>query len=188
MTRLIIITYSAILRAISGAIIITALLILTAILFGLACGCSRPSQPVEIRTEHHTITTDSLSRLLALTIASRTSERDKETVYVFSDRVATVSPSGDTTRADNNTLILSSRDHGYDRSLYISSIDSLRQVIAAKDSLLAEKPVRIEVPKPAPLTAWQRIRIGSFWPLLAVLILTLAWHRWGHLFRRRKSF
>ena len=186
MTRHLFLILAAILWALSRCIIVAILLALTLLLLHLACGCTRHTQPVEIRTEHHTLYTDSLSRLLATTLASRTTERDKETVYVFTDRASTVTTAGDTTRQSDHTLVIRDTSHERDTRVYQSRIDSLHRVIADKDSLLAEKPVRIEVP--AALSAWQRIRIGSFWPLLSILLALLIWHRWGHLFLRRQSF
>ncbi|MDE6534171.1 MAG: hypothetical protein K2M27_11650 [Muribaculaceae bacterium] len=147
------------------------------------CGCSRKTAPqtVELRQEQTTVDKDSLSRFLARIMGEKSTERDKETVYVFRDREVTLNDRGDTVKEKTRETVDRNREWIVERERYELTIDSLKRVIASRDSVLAEKAVPVAVPVPVErkLTKWEQtkqdvggIAIGA---IIAVVCIAVIW-------------
>lgn len=121
-------------------------------------GCSRkvyvPAERAEISMD-----SDSLSRIVERLIASSRSERDRETLYVFSKEIVTMNEAGDTMRHDTRTVIDRSRELERENMLLIAENDSLRHRLENRDSVYIREPY--PVPEPyvveKPLPWWRKM-------------------------------
>ena len=117
-----------------------ALLLMTIVL----AGCSPKTVYVPVTETHTSLDTDSLTHLVKQMMASRSSEKEKETVYVFDKTTYTVNDNGDTIGKDRDRVTDRNHERQGERYLLIKELDSLRAAKNRVDTIYQEKPYPVE--------------------------------------------
>ena len=114
------------------------------LVFLLLCGCSRKTAPVVVRETHTTLSTDSLTHLIKMMMSAHSSQREKETVYVYDKTTYTVNENGDTTGTEHDRVTERNHEWESEKRYYLHVIDSLKNVKSRVDSVYVEKPYPVE--------------------------------------------
>lgn len=156
------------------------LAMLACILIGILMqGCSPKSQPSIVTATHTTLNADSLTRLIKSMIASRNTEKEKETVYVFDKTTYTVDNNGDTVGRERDRVTDRNHEWQTEKAMYLHIIDSLRHVKSRTDTI--DRPVpypvekTVEVPKPVPWWKTALMWIGGIHLALVLTNKILGW-------------
>lgn len=110
----------------------------------LLCSCSRKTAPVVVRQTHTTLSTDSLTHLIKIMMSQQSSQREKETVYVYDKTTYTVNENGDTTGTEHDRVTERNREWESEERYYQHVIDSLKNVIGRVDSVSVPVPYPVE--------------------------------------------
>ena len=138
-------------------------------------GCRSQSPPTVVT--HTTLESDSIMHLMASLLAGSRQERRVDSIILTErthERVI-LSETGDTLRHATRTEISREQYMALERECreLRMQIDSLRKTSCRVDSVPVPYEVKVPVPVERELTAWEKTRLRTWWPLAVALTVAL---------------
>lgn len=131
--------------------------VLTFVLILFVLASCKTTQYVPVETVKTSLHTDSVTQLITRLMTQQKHEREKETVYMWHDRVITVNENGDTVKDVERSGTDRTRELEREVSVLKAENDSLRHLTESKDT------ARVEVPVPYPVEKIKEVNVLHWW-------------------------